>query len=115
MNINPKCIRKKIDYDLINQAQGLIKEQRNLLKTKSDIFSLVGNEIRLSIVYLLMNYEKLCVCDISNILSINQSSISQHLRKLKDGKLIDNARDGSTIFYFINEDNKLTIKKIMEV
>ena len=85
MNINPQCIRKKVDNELINQAQDLIKEQKNLLKKKSEIFSLLGNESRLSIVYLLINYEKLCVCDISDILNISQSATSQHLRKLKDG------------------------------
>lgn len=106
MNINPQCIRKKVDYELINQAQDLIKEQKNLLKKKSEIFSLVGNETRLSIVYLLINYEKLCVCDISDILNTSQSLTSQHLRKLKDGNVIDNVRDGATIFYFINDDIK---------
>lgn len=106
MNINPKCIRREIDYSLIKQAQYLIKNQKNLLKKKSDIFSLVGNEIRLSIVYLLINYEKLCVCDISDILNISQSVTSQHLRKLKDGNVVDNVRDGATIFYFINDDIK---------
>lgn len=106
MNINPKCIRKKIDYSLINQAQNLIQEKKKLLKNKSDIFSLAGNEIRLSIVYLLINYKQLCVCDISDILNISQSTTSQHLRKLKDGNIIDNRRDGATIFYFINENMK---------
>lgn len=106
MNINPQCIRKKVDDKLINQAQDLIKEQKNLLKKRSKVFSLVGNEIRLSIVYLLTNYEKLCVCDISDILNISQSATSQHLRKLKDGNVIDNVRDGATIFYFINDDIK---------
>ena len=106
MNINPQCIRKEVDYELINQAQDLIKEQKNLLKKKSEIFSLVGNETRLSFVYLLINYEKLCVCDISDILNISQSATSQHLRKLKDGNVIDNVRDGATIFYFINDDIK---------
>lgn len=57
MNINPQCIRKKVDYELINQAQDLIKEQKNLLKKKSEIFSLVGNETRLSIVYLLSHLQ----------------------------------------------------------
>lgn len=106
MDINPKCIRKEIDYELINQAQILIEEQKSLLKKKSKIFSLVGNEIRLSIVYLLITYEKLCVCDISDILNTSQSLTSQHLRKLKDGNVIDNVRDGATIFYFINDDIK---------
>ena len=60
----------------------------------------------ISFVYLLINYEKLCVCDISDILNISQSATSQHLRKLKDGNVIDNVRDGATIFYFINDDIK---------
>lgn len=106
MNINPKCIRKNIDLKLINDAQVLVKEQKDLLKKQSDLFSLLGNEIRLSIVSLLVNYEKLCVCDISDILDISQSATSQHLRKLKDGKVIDNIRDGATIFYFVNDDIK---------
>ena len=106
MNINPKCIRKEINYELINQARNLIEEQKSLLKKKSDVFSLVGNEIRLSIIYLLINYEKLCVCDIGDILNISQSATSQHLRKLKDGNVIDNIRDGATIFYFINDEMK---------
>lgn len=106
MNIDPKCIRKKIDYELINQAQILIEEQKNLLKKKSEFFSLVGNEKRLSIVYLLLDYEKLCVCDMSDILNISQSATSQHLRKLKDGNVVDNIRDGATIFYFINDNIK---------
>ena len=46
------------------------------------------------------------VHDISDILYISQSATSQHLRKLKDGNVIDNVRDGATIFYFINDDIK---------
>lgn len=112
MNINPKCIRKNIDLELINEAQLLVKEQKELLKKKSDLFSLLGNEVRLSIVYLLVNHEKLCVCDLSDILDISQSATSQHLRKLKDGKVIDNIRDGATIFYFINDDIKPILNNI---
>lgn len=113
MNINPKCIRKDIDDNLINQAQILIEEQKSLLKKKSNIFALVGNESRLSIVYLLLNHEKLCVCDISDILNISQSATSQHLRKLKDGNVIDNERDGSTIFYFIATELKAEMQQLI--
>lgn len=114
MSNETKCIRKNIDFKLIKKAQITIKENKDSIKTKSDIFSLLGSEVRLSIVSLLSQYKKLCVCDISDILNISQSSISQHLRKLKDGKLIDNVRDGSTIFYFVNYDMNSFINKIME-
>ena len=52
---------------------------------------------------LLKNFNNLCVCDLSEILEVNQSAISQHLRKLKDGGILNKKREGLTIFYFIDD------------
>jgi DNA-binding transcriptional ArsR family regulator len=56
----------------------------------------------------------MCVCDLSDVLGMKQSPISQHLRKLKDGGLLENKRDGMTIFYFIPSKMKITLKNIIE-
>ena len=113
MNEN-QCIRKNVDIELINAASNLIDENKIFLKEKSLILNLLGNEVRLGIVYLLMEYKKLCVCDISDILQISQSSISQHLRKLKDSSLITNQRDGLVIYYFIPDNLIDKITKIVK-
>lgn len=113
MNEN-QCIRKSVDIKLINAASNLIDENKIFLKEKSLILNLLGNEVRLGIVYLLMEYKKLCVCDISDILQISQSSISQHLRKLKDSSLITNQRDGLVIYYFIPDNLIKIITKIVK-
>lgn len=109
-----QCIRKNVDIELINAASTLIDENRIFLKEKSLMLNLLGNEVRLGIVYLLMEYKKLCVCDISDILHISQSSISQHLRKLKDSSLITNQRDGLIIYYYIKDDFLEKITKIVK-
>ena len=46
--------------------------------------SSVGNSVRLKILYLLFEEKRLCVCDLSDILGMNISAISQHLRKIKE-------------------------------
>jgi len=56
----------------------------------------------------------MCVCDLADVLQMKQSPISQHLRKLKDGGVLQNKRDGMTIFYFVNENIKESLIKIIE-
>jgi transcriptional regulator, ArsR family len=66
--------------------------------------SLVGNTVRLKILYLLFQEKRLCVCDLSDILEMNISAISQHLRKMKDRNLIETEREAQTIFYSLTTE-----------
>lgn len=110
MTLETKYIRKNTDTKSINNAKDAVSKMDDYIKTQSSFFNLLGNKVRLSIVYLLTNFDKLCVHDISDILCISQSSISQHLRKLKDGNIIQNQRDGSIIYYFLDTDVKAKIE-----
>ena len=53
------------------------------------IFRALSDENRLRI-YLLLSQAELCVCELINILNIEQSRISHGLRILKEAGLIDN-------------------------
>lgn len=51
----------------------------------------------------LLNQEKeLCPCDLSDILDMTIPAISQRLRKLKDGGIIQSRKSCQTIFYSVN-------------
>ncbi len=65
----------------------------------ADLLGVVGNPVRLRIVYLLAAHREMCVCDLAEILQITVSAVSQHLRKLKDKHLVQNRRNGQTIYY----------------
>lgn len=115
MNTNQTCIRTITDEHLLKNARKNIKSNQKIFDTQSKIFSLLGNEVRLKIIHLLLRYEKLCVCDFTDIMGVNQSPISQHLRKLKDAQILENKRDGLTIFYFISKKMKGKLQLILEV
>ncbi|HIE36504.1 MAG TPA: ArsR family transcriptional regulator, partial [Candidatus Omnitrophica bacterium] len=46
---------------------------------KSSIF--FSKDFAIKIVRLFLCYEKMCVCDLADVLEMKQSPISQHLRK----------------------------------
>lgn len=63
-------------------------ELDNSFDVLSNILSLAGNNVRLKILFLLSQEQALCVCDLSDILEMKVSAISQHLRKLKDRNIV---------------------------
>ena len=102
------CIRLEADAKQIMDCRVVIQELDNSFDTLSNILSLTGNPVRLKILYLLNQEGRLCVCDLSDILEMNVSAISQHLRKLKDRDLIFSRKEAQIIFYAITKD-KLSI------
>lgn len=114
MNSITNCCRIDIDTNLITNAKSTLVDEKENISKKAKVFSLLGNEVRLKIITLFLEYERMCVCDIGDVLEMKQSSISQHLRKLKDGGLLDNKREGMTIFYFIPPQEKENLKKTIE-
>lgn len=74
----------------------------------SNILGLAGNEVRLKIIYLLEEEKELCPYDLADILGMSIPAISRHLRKLKDGNLVETRKEGQTIYYTLTQEN-LTI------
>ena len=98
------CIRIEADAKQIMTCREVVQDMDNSFVDLSNILSLTGNPVRLKILYLLNREEHLCVCDLSDILEMNVSAISQHLRKLKDRHIIDSRKEAQTIFYSIKKD-----------
>ena len=61
-------------------------------------FRALGHEVRLKI-YRALQEEKLCVCELTELLDMSQPAVSQHLSKLKNADLIEPERQGQWTFY----------------
>ena len=109
------CIRLEADAKQIMDCREVVQELDNSFYTLSNILSLTGNPVRLKILYLLNREQRLCVCDLSDILKMNVSAISQHLRKLKDRHLIYSRKEAQTIFYAITEDKLFILNPFFEI
>lgn len=67
------------------------------------LFDAFSDETRLRI-YLLLAKGELCVCELVNILNMEQSRISHSLRVLKEAGLINSKREGKWIIYSANPE-----------
>lgn len=108
------CIRVFADEQQIKNCKTEIKKVETSIEMLSKALNLAGNEVRLKILYLLFSEERLCVCDLSDILSMSLPAISQHLRKLKDGNIIRNQRVAQTIYYSLNPQYKILLQGFFE-
>jgi len=99
---NIKCIREAADVEQIRNCKNILQEKAFEIADLAAAMNLAGNDVRLKILYVIRREKALCVCDLSDILGMSVAAVSQHLRKLKDGGLLQKKRVGQTIFYSIN-------------
>lgn len=104
------CIRLYADKAQINACKDRLKMAQKSFTSLSGILALAGNEVRLKIVYLLEVEKELCPCDLADILGMSIPAISQHLRKLKDGDIVEARKEGQTIYYFLAQENLKILK-----
>jgi DNA-binding transcriptional ArsR family regulator len=104
------CIRIFADKKQIKDCKTALKTAKKSFSQLSDILALAGNEARLKILYLLEEEKELCPCDLADILSMTVPAISQHLRKLKDGHIVETRKDGQTVYYSLTKENLKILK-----
>ncbi len=103
MNDNT-CIRLLADKHQINNCKHKLKTAQKSFYQLSGILALAGNEVRLKMVYLLEEEGELCPCDLADILGMTIPAVSQHLRKLKDGNIVETRKEAQTIFYSLTTE-----------
>ena len=74
----------------------------------AEIFKVFGDSTRIKILYVLFEAE-MCVCDIAQLLNMNQSAISHQLRILKQNRLVKSRREGKAVFYSLADGHVRTI------
>jgi DNA-binding transcriptional ArsR family regulator len=107
---NHTCIRLFADKVQIENCRQVLQANNKSFSQLSGLLALAGNEVRLKILFLLEEENELCPCDLSDILGMSISAVSQHLRKLKDGSVIESRREGQTIFYSLKAEHMTLLR-----
>ncbi|GEM_PF-738348 len=75
-------------------------DMRPLFKMHAELCQALANEHRLAIMYELKDGEK-CVSDLAESLGISVHNVSQHLRVLRERLLVQQRKEGQTVYYSI--------------
>jgi ArsR family transcriptional regulator len=79
----------------------------------SNIFKALGDEKRLRIL-LLLRARSLCVCELSEVLDTPFSTLSAHLKILKNTRLVEDLKDGRWVVYRLAGDRPV-IQNLLEL
>ena len=75
------------------------------LSAEAELFKALANSARVAILATLARADnEVCVCDFTAGLDLNQSTVSHHLRILKDAGLVTSVRRGTWGYYSLASD-----------
>ncbi len=112
---NDTCIRLQADIEQIKSCREKLKANSKSFLQLGQVLALAGNEVRLKILFLLEEENELCPCDLSDILGMSIPAVSQHLRKLKDGNIIEARKEGQTIFYSLRSEHLKVLRPFFKI
>ncbi len=79
------------------------------LANRADFFKALADEIRLKMVYALMDRE-MCECELTAALDLSQPTISHHLSILQRSQIVKREKRGKWAFYRISDSS---VKEIL--
>lgn len=83
----------------------------NVLEKMEELLNIASDYTRLKIMYSLLNGEK-CVSEIQKDADASQSLVSHQLKVLKDGNLVATRREGTKVFYSLDDEH---VKELISV
>ncbi|WP_458456454.1 ArsR/SmtB family transcription factor [Methanobrevibacter sp.] len=92
-------------FDSHDEAVARVKERMLAEDEYSDLsefFKIFGNPTRLKIISLLC-VDDLCVCDISEALGLNQTTVSNQLRILRANNIVKYQKEGKMARYSLTD------------
>ena len=99
------CEIFSFDEELVEQ----IKHQVAAVEGLSSVFQVLGDETRARIVYALAQADRLCVCDIAQIVGLSLPAVSHHLRVLRELDIARASKEGKLVFYSLADDHVATL------
>jgi len=101
------CHECHVHKDLLDRASQIMPDDEKLFNL-AEFFKVFGDSTRIRIIVALLP-GPMCVCDISELLGMNQSAISHQLRLLKTHRLVKARREGKSMFYSLDDEHVASI------
>lgn len=96
----------EIDENRAKTLQAILKTlpKEELLYDLAELFKIFGDSSRIRILSLLQ-VDKLCVNEISQLLNLTPSAVSHQLRILRQARLVRYQKIGKEVFYSLDDDH----------
>lgn len=105
-----KCAVKHVDRNKVARARKGLPDARALAEI-ARVFGGLADPNRAKIIAILSRGE-FCVCEITELLGMNQSAVSHMLRVLRDLRLVKSRKAGKMVHYSLDDRHIIDLFKI---
>ncbi|MAT69848.1 MAG: transcriptional regulator [Planctomycetaceae bacterium] len=75
------------------------RSERAKYETRAQVLKALAHPARLKLVDLLAEHEEVCVCDLTEEIGMDVSTVSRHLTQLKNAGIVESDKRGQMVFY----------------
>jgi ArsR family transcriptional regulator len=100
---NDVCQEQCIHPEAVNRVKEQIPSLE-ILMDLAEFFKVFGDHTRIRILSALYQ-EELCVCDLVEVLGMNQSAVSHQLRVLRGAKVVKFRKEGKMVYYSLDDEH----------
>ena len=97
------------------KSSEVLKSYKKGVEALYPILDIVGNKKRLQVLILLHEQQNLCVTDICNALGMSAPALSQHLRKMREAKVVTTRKKHKTVFYSLQKKQEGVLNEIFKL
>ncbi len=108
--LNEQCDCRCIHQERVEAAREHALPQREN-ELVAALFKAMGDPNRLRMLRAL-DREEMCVCDLALFIGVSESAVSHQLRQLRQLQLVTNRREGSVLYYRLNDSRVSALMKL---
>ena len=102
-----KCDCNTVNEDIVKKVISAMPSEETFSKL-ADFYKIIGNDTRCKIIYSL-SMSEMCVCDLSNVLSMTKSSVSHQLSKMRETGVVKCRRCGKEVYYSLDDEHVASV------
>ena len=66
---------------------------------RAKVLKALAHPARLKLVDVLAEHDEVCVCDLTEVIGMDMSTVSRHLTQLKNAGIVESDKRGQMVFY----------------
>ncbi|MCA9234682.1 MAG: helix-turn-helix transcriptional regulator [Planctomycetales bacterium] len=75
------------------------RSERAKYEMRAKVLKALAHPVRLKLIDVLAEHEEVCVCDLTEAIGMDMSTVSRHLMQLKNAGIAESDKRGQMVFY----------------
>ena len=75
------------------------RAEKTKYETRAKVLKALAHPARLKLVDVLSEHDEVCVCDLTDTVGSDMSTVSRHLAQLKNAGIVESEKHGQMVFY----------------